>query len=476
MATTTPPPVQDAPAPAPEKQKFFTPGVLIALGIIAVCAILWVMFPPPASAERQLVAVALLVFIFAVAMWRDISMGVVAFPVAFIAGQLYFHMTPADITKGFPGSLVTTLIGVTYLFGVARSNGTIKMVVRWMVGLVHGKINLIPWVFFLLAALITAAGALSIATYAILIPLGMSFCRTNKISPVMMGLSILNGTNAGGFSPIALYWIVVKGVLTKNGIEADAIQVFIWTFIFNVLLNLFAQLVFAGKFGDKLGINPTHVNEEAAAEAAALQQGDAKWQPIQIFTLLLFLCLVVGAVFFSLDVGLAAFVVALILAIIDPVSGKKGTSEIGWGVVLLIAGIVTFINMLDNAKVITEVANTVAGFGTPITAALLMLVVAALVSAFASTNAMFVVLVPLAAPLLTMGKIDSLGFVIALCLSASVVDSSPFSTAGALMLANTEDYLYDKTMKWLMVWAFAAIPIAPLITWLVFVVTRQPAA
>ena len=73
---------------------------------------------------------------------------------------------------------------------------------------------------------------------------------------------------------------------------------------------------------------------------------------------------------------------------------------------------------------------------------------------------------PLAAPLLVSGEVSSLGFAIALCVSASVVDSSPFSTAGALVLANTEEHRQQRTFRGLATWAFSMIGIAPVLTWL----------
>jgi TRAP-type C4-dicarboxylate transport system permease large subunit len=126
--------------------------------------------------------------------------------------------------------------------------------------------------------------------------------------------------------------------------------------------------------------------------------------------------------------------------------------------------------MLDTAGVIDVLALSVAGIGTPLFAALLMLFIAGVISAFASTNAMFVVLVPLAAPLLVSGDIPAMGFAIALCIAASVVDSNPCSTAGALVLANTDEHRRDRTFKGLATWAFWMIGIVPLLTWMFFVV------
>jgi hypothetical protein len=68
-----------------------------------------------------------------------------------------------------------------------------------------------------------------------------------------------------------------------------------------------------------------------------------------------------------------------------------------------------------------------------------LLYVGAVVSAFASTTAILGALIPLAVPLLVAGELGAVALVMALSISASVVDSSPFSTNGALVVANAPD-------------------------------------
>jgi hypothetical protein len=420
----------------------------------------------------QVVAVVLLVLIFAIASWRSISMGAVALVAAYFAGVFYYGLNSADIAAGFPGSMFITLLGVTYFFGIGRTNGTVGQIVKSVVHAVHGRVVLIPWVFFLLAAVITASGALSIATYSILIPMGLAFARSHRISPLLMGLSILNGTNAGGFSPVAVYFNIVSGVLADNGVHIQPIPIFVATFLVNAVLNIFVFFLLDGR--DILRKQGRHAPRTTRRPSATTSESPplerTPWSRIQIFTILLMLGIIIGGVVFGMDVGFLALTAAVILALVSPEEASRGLIEIGWGVILLIGGMVTYINMLDNAGVIDELALSVAGIGTPLFAALLMLFIAAIVSAFASTNAMFVVLVPLAAPLLVSGDISSLGFAIALSVSASVVDSSPFSTAGALMLANTEEHRQQRTFRGLATWAFSMIGVAPLLTWVFFVV------
>lgn len=431
----------------------------------------------------EIVAVAGLIVIFAVSMWRSLNMGAVALVVAFVLGFTYFDISAADIAEGFPGSLFVTLLGVTYLFGVARANGTVDAVVTSAVGVVRGRVALVPWVFFLLAALITGSGALSAATNAILIPVGLAFAVRYRINPLLIGLSILNGTNAGGFSPISVYFNIVDGVLTKSGVEISAGPVFALTFIANLLLNVVMFFLLGGR---SLIRRSDDAPNSAGTEPSAPPRADSgrvvladlpaapaakvkSWSLANVITSSLLVSVVVGALGFSLDVGFLALTAAVILAVIYPADSKIAIEQVGWGVILLIGGIVTYISLLQGAGVVDSLAQSVTQVGSPVVAALTILIVAAIISAFASTNAMFVVLVPLAAPIILGGEISTLGFVVALCISASAVDSSPFSTGGALVIANTEESLRGRVFRGLLVWGMSMIAIAPILSWLVFV-------
>lgn len=58
---------------------------------------------------------------------------------------------------------------------------------------------------------------------------------------------------------------------------------------------------------------------------------------------------------------------------------------------------------------------------------------------------------------------------IALCIAASAVDSSPFSTGGALIVASSEDERRTKVFRGLMAWGMPMIAVAPVAAWAVFV-------
>ncbi len=55
-------------------------------------------------------------------------------------------------------------------------------------------------------------------------------------------------------------------------------------------------------------------------------------------------------------------------------------------------------------------------------------------------------------------------------MSSTVVDVSPFSTNGAIVLANAQEYDRDRLYKQLLAFGAAVVVIAPLATWGVLVV------
>jgi hypothetical protein len=60
--------------------------------------------------------------------------------------------------------------------------------------------------------------------------------------------------------------------------------------------------------------------------------------------------------------------------------------------------------------------------------------------------------------------------VVALAISATVVDATPFSTVGALVVANAEDEERPRIYRGLLLWGTAMVLTAPLLTWVIFIV------
>ena len=177
----------------------------------------------------------------------------------------------------------------------------------------------------------------------------------------------------------------------------------------------------------------------------------------------------VGALVFGAEIGFLALIAAALLHLAFPQRVAGADKRIVWSVVLLICGVVTYVEALSRYGTIDVVGEGISGLGVPLLVAFLLCLVGAATSAFASSAGILGVLIPLAAPFLAAGQIGAAGVIVALAVSATVVDSTPFSSVGALTLANVPEDGRPRVFRTLLGWGLTLIVVAPVVTWIAFV-------
>ncbi|MCZ4609141.1 SLC13 family permease [Streptomyces sp. Lzd4kr] len=457
----------------------------------------------------ELISILVLAVVFVIATTRSINMGALAFAAAFAVGTLVADLDADGIFAGFPGDLFVVLVGVTYLFAVARSNGTTDWLVHASVRLVRGRVALIPWVMFALTGALTAIGAVSPAAVAIVAPIALSFAARYGISPLLMGAMVVHGAQGGGFSPISIYGSIVNGIVEREKLPGNEVMLFLASLIVNLVI---AAVVFVACGGLRLwrqgsvtevdggalkgrgelrdqphptgtgattdpGTHPSPSSSPsptttatATRETAPAPTSSLPLTPPRIATLLSLVALVVAVLVLDLDAGLTAITLAVVLSAVWPDDSRKAVGEIAWPTVLLICGVLTYVGVLDEMGTITWAGEGVGGIGVPLLAAVLLCYIGAIVSAFASSVGIMGALIPLAVPFLAQGEIGAVGMVAALAVSATVVDVSPFSTNGALVLAAAPDVDRERFFRQLMVYGGIVVAVVPAVVWLLMVV------
>ncbi|MDX3136862.1 hypothetical protein PV367_45350, partial [Streptomyces europaeiscabiei] len=200
------------------------------------------------------------------------------------------------------------------------------------------------------------------------------------------------------------------------------------------------------------------------------KQTETPLPPARIATLTSLAALVVAVLALDLDAGLTAVTLAAILSAVWPDDSRKAVSQIAWSTVLLICGVLTYVGVLDEMGTITWAGEGVSDIGIPLLAAVLLCYIGAIVSAFASSVGIMGALIPLAVPFLAQGEIGAVGMIAALAVSATVVDVSPFSTNGALVLAAAPDVDRERFFRQLMIYGGIVVAVVPAVVWLVLVV------
>jgi len=192
--------------------------------------------------------------------------------------------------------------------------------------------------------------------------------------------------------------------------------------------------------------------------------------PEQIATLVGLVALATGALAFNLNVGLVAMSVAVVLALISPYEQKGAVDKVSWSTVLLVGGVITYIAVVQKSGAIDAVGQSVSGIGAPLLAALLLCYIGGVVSAFASSVAVLGATIPLAVPFLQQGQIGSVGMIAALAIASTIVDVSPFSTNGALVVANAAPEERDSVYKQFLIYSILVIIVGPALAWLLLIV------
>ncbi|MBH0119753.1 C4-dicarboxylate ABC transporter, partial [Rhodococcus sp. CX] len=191
----------------------------------------------------QIFSLVVLAAIITIGTWKSIHIGVLALVAAFGVGTLLDGQSIKDIMSGFPVSILVLLLGITYLFSIVRESGAIDWIVQKTLALVGGRAYAIPWVFFLLAALLGSMG--SSLTSLALAPIAMIFAGKHRLHPLLMALTIVLGGGAGGFAPTSLFGIITTGVSLDNGIEPHPWLLFAVAFAINLVLFVLAFAVLA---------------------------------------------------------------------------------------------------------------------------------------------------------------------------------------------------------------------------------------
>jgi di/tricarboxylate transporter len=443
------------------------------------------------------VAILALVALFVIGTLMPINMGALAYVAAWLVGMYSLNLEESEILAGISADLVLTLIGVTYLFAIARQNGTVDLIVRKAVGGVGGRVALIPWVMFAVTALITSIGAASPAACAIIGPIALGFAGRYKISPLMMGMMVVHGAQAGGFSPISIYGVITNSVMEQAGLPSAELTIFFSSLIVNIILAAILFVVLGGRDlmsmrldpdADEVGevepsgphAGPRHRDRstEASGTGATPSTGTSTGTSTAVrpdyvgtsrehaLTLFAFVAVAAVALYFERNIGFTAITAAVALSMLSPKAYQNTVKQIAWPTVLLVAGVSTYATILTTAGSPEFVGNWAAGLGAAAIGALILCYVGGIVSAFASSTALLPVIIPIAIPLIAEGGLSAGLFVAALAVSSTIVDVSPFSTNGALMLANRPDTIGEQAYyKQILTYGVIVTLVGPLLVW-----------
>ncbi|PRX96586.1 SLC13 family permease [Allonocardiopsis opalescens] len=417
----------------------------------------------------EIIALIGLAAVFAISSLRNVHMGALALVGAFVVGIGVVGESLDDVLGGFPVDALVILLGITYLFGIARETGTIDWLVDRSLVLIGDRVALLPWGLWLIGTGVACLGT-SHAAFAV-VPIAMSLAHSHRINSTLMGIAMSSAIVGGALAPTSIVGITVQTVASSAQVPYNAGLMFALSIGVNALVVLVAFFLFGGR---ELIARSREAQSAAAPAAAggtegrtATRTGPTALQVVVIVSILVliggFFLLTQGGV--DINLGVVALTIAVIIALIDPGVGRKAIGRVDWSTILLLGGIITYVDVLTRLGAIDQLGEAARSVSQPLLAALVICVIAALVSAFASTIGIIGALIPLAVPLLVPGGgLEMTGFIYAVAISASLVDCAPFGTTGATIVASTVEEHRPRVNRNLIIWGLSMVVIGPVFT------------
>jgi len=447
-----------------------------------------------------LISVAALVAVFAIATVRPINMGVLAFLAAFAVGGLVSGISMEEVQSFFPGDMFFVAFGITLLFGLARANGTLDVVMQRSLKLVRGKRWAIVWMMFLLAAILMALG--SVLAVAMLAPIAMPIAKRYGINPLLMGMMLSHGALGAAFSPITVYSVGIQQLLDEASFSVSPVALFFVPFLLNLLFAAIAFVAFGRDlFRDQVvveedlvavgagsitgagggggvgvvgggsadgparpsGIGPGAVDTRALHLAPSMAVTFEQWITFAAIAALL------AAALFGIDVGVAATCIGAVLLLVFPSRVEATMKSIAWSAVVLVCGVVTYMGVLNANGTIDYLGEKATELPWPLLTAFVLLLAVGIISAVGSSFGIILIALPLAMPLLEAGHFSIAAFIMALAFCATVVDVSPFSTNGVIVLATAQVEDRQRFQKNMLTYCGYVVLTAPVLAWLILV-------
>ena len=428
---------------------------------------------------------------------EELNVGIVAIGFAIVIGAVFANLSAVKIMQAWPLDLFMILTGVTFLFGIATTNGTMDKLTANAIRLAKGNTALIPLIIFLLITLITTIGPGNIATVSLMAPVVMSIASRIGMRAFLMTLLVVGAANGAAFSPIAPTGIISTSILTKMTPQLESlgqhlgdINLLAWKIHLN---SEIAQIV--GNVGGFLALGGWTWIRKQRNSSLSIDEIAPKPEPfdskqwmtlasIGILVLLVILpSLSVTKNWFSptmmnvigtgkvTNVGAVAFLLSCILLICRAGDSKAAVKSIPWSVIIMVGGMGILIDVMDKAGGLNALVGMIAAVSNPVSINGILALTSGIISAYSSSSG---VVMPMFLPLVP-GLIEQLGGGNAISMVSSInvgshmVDTSPLSLFGAICIACAGEHEdKGKLFRQLIIWGFSMSVVGAVLCYIFF--------
>lgn len=338
-----------------------------------------------------LVSLIVLLLAIIIGFARNANVGILCVGFSMILSIVY-KVDIKTVIAGLSSSLFIQMVGITYLFAIIQRNGTLELLARKMVRLVGTKTHLIPFVMYILGFIVCAIGPGAIPSLAIIPVIAIPVAVSAGVNPIMTAIIGDLGVMSGRMSPLTPESAVVRELMKQQGLEANTIPIMICLTFTALICVVLVYIYYKGWKVEKV--------------EATTKEKLPSFEPKQWLSILGLVVLAVGALFFS------------------------------WNVILMVLGVGILMNVITISGGIDIMVAALEKVMNKTIAAMVMGVVAGIMSFFSSgLGVVFPTLIPTAAGLSGGLGVSAIELVSVIVIGGTVAGFTPVSTTGALIMA-----------------------------------------
>jgi di/tricarboxylate transporter len=447
------------------------------------------------AALMSLIAVIVVVVISMVN--EDLNVGILGIGFGIVVGGIWANLTAVKIMASWPVDLFMILVGVTFMFGIASTNGTMEKFTANAIRLAKGNTAMIPLIIFILTTVVTTIGPGNIAGTALMAPVAMAIAGRIGMSAFLMTLVVVGAANGAAFSPLAPTGIISNGLIAKMAPQLTAmgqnlgdLNSLAWKVHFNSevaqsFANIGGFLILGGwAWITKQRESSLDIDEIAPKPAPFTKE--QMWTLSSIAILIILVILpglpatkeLFSQTFLSVigngkaaNVGAIAFLLSCVLLLINAGDSKAAVKSMPWGVIIMVCGMTVLIDVMDKAGGLKALVGMIASISNPTTVNGVLGLVTGVISAYSSSSG---VVMPMFLPLVPglikqLGGGNAVAMITSINVGAHLVDTSPLSTLGALCIACAADHEdKGKLFRNLLVWGLSMSVVGAILCYVFF--------
>lgn len=388
---------------------------------------------------------------------EDLNVGFLSVAFAIVVGGIWVNLNATKVMNAFPLGLFMTLVGVTFLFALASTNGTMEKLAAHALRACGGQTAWLPLITYLLVTFLTTIGPGNIAATALVAPVAMAIAARVGLSAFLMTLLVVGAANGAAFSPFAPTGIISNGLIARMAPQFPSLRgswtldQLAWKIHFNSeycqgIINIGGFLCMGGwSWIQRKRSLPLDIDELAPKPEPFTAK---QWYTI--FAIVLLVVLVIGpslpgarGVFSKevlnliANVGSVAFILAALLMLLNAGDSKAAVLAMPWSVIMLVCGVTVLIDVMDRAGGLGAMVKMIGATSGAVTVNFWLGLWTGVISAYSSSSGvvmpMFLPLVPGLAK--EVAGADVIAMISSINIGSHLVDTSPLSTLGALCIA-----------------------------------------